>query len=68
MSEAVQVLLLVIGALLSILVTLLLNQITGIRSDLKQALNELKEMDRRLVKLETEHSGAVCQFRGRMDD
>lgn len=69
MTEGVQFLLLVIGALLSVLVTLLLAQISGIRSDLKTALKKQEDeamerinLDLRLTVLETEHRSGACRF------
>ena len=62
MSPAVQVLLLLTGVLLSVLITILVSMVNGIRSDLRDVLEEQKDMRDRVLTLETEHKGAKCAY------
>jgi len=62
MSPAVQVLLLLTGVLLSVLITILISMVNGIRSDLRDVLEEQRDMRDRVLTLETEHKGAKCAY------
>ena len=62
MSPAVQVLLLLTGVLLSVLITILISMVSGIRADLRDVLEEQKDMRDRVLTLETEHKGAKCAY------
>ena len=69
---AYQVLLLVLGAVLTVLTTLLLAQLTGLRTDLRSALDELADQRNEITTIKTvlrlngcmERDGEVCR-RGR---
>jgi hypothetical protein len=53
MAESTQVLLTVIGALLTVLTTLLLVQLTGIRGDMRSALAQLSDHKDDITKIKT---------------
>lgn len=55
MGTGTQLLLLIVGMLLSGLLTLLLGQVTGMRSDLKEYVTKQTEMNERLIRLEAEY-------------
>lgn len=57
---AIQALLLVVSVLLSALVTVLITQIAGLRGDLRSVLAEQKNINDRLIKIETQHGERVC--------
>jgi hypothetical protein len=58
-----QPLLIALGAVLTALLTLVLAQLTGMRQDMKEYLKGQKDLNDRLIVLETEHEGAKCRFR-----
>jgi hypothetical protein len=63
-SEPLQVLLLIVGVLFSSLVALLLSQVSGMRTELREYITKQSNLSDRLLKLETEHnSGSMCRFR-----
>jgi hypothetical protein len=55
MGEGMQLLLLLTGMLLSGLLSLLLAQVTGLRSDLKALFEKQTDMNERLITLETRY-------------
>ena len=61
-SMTVQVLLLVLGAVLTVLTTLLLAQLTGLRKDLRSALAELADQRNEITAIKT-----VLKLNGCMD-
>jgi len=63
MPTIIQGLILVIGSLLSVLLTITINELRGMRSDLRTNANEVKDMNERLIILETEHKAGYCQYR-----
>ena len=62
MTPTVQVLLIILGSLLSVLLTVLISMVSGIRADLRDVLEEQKDMRDRVLTLETEHKGAKCAY------
>ena len=60
MTPGIQALLIIIGALLSALLTALLSQVAGLRSDMRGFLESQKNMNDRLIRLETEHGVRAC--------
>jgi glucose-6-phosphate-specific signal transduction histidine kinase len=63
MPTIIQILSIAVGSLLSILLTITINEIRGMRKDLKESALELKTINDRLIVLETEHRGNWCQYR-----
>jgi hypothetical protein len=58
----ITILLFAFGILFSIIGTLCLIILNGIRSDIKTLYTKFNEQDKRLIKLETEHENCkVCQ-------
>ena len=57
-----QFLLLAAISVLSALLTVLIGQVSGMRGDMQKFMIKQTEMNDRLIRLETEHSSAVCQF------
>jgi hypothetical protein len=64
MNAETQISLTVLGIVLTALLTLLLGQITGLRKDMKEFLTAQKDMNDRLLVLETEHENAKCRYKG----
>jgi hypothetical protein len=57
-----QIFLLVIGLLLSGLLTQLINQVSGMRADLRIYNEQQQKMNERLIRLEAEHAAASCIY------
>lgn len=53
-------LVLVLGALVSALLTMVVGQLSGLRSDLKDYAGKQSQINERLIKLETEHQTLNC--------
>lgn len=53
MTPGIQTLLILVGCLLTALLSLLLSQVSGIRTDLKNYIAQQIEMNNRLIRLET---------------
>lgn len=64
MTPAIQGLLIGISVLLTALMTQLLGQVTGLRTDMKEYLKAQKDMNDRLLVLETEHGSEMCRRHG----
>ena len=60
MTTGMQVTLLGVGALVSALLTALLQQVSGLREDMRGFLQSQRDMNDRLIKLETEHGVRTC--------
>lgn len=60
MTPGMHMILLVVGALVSALLTALLQQVSGLREDMRGFLQGQKDMNDRLIKLETEHGVRSC--------
>ena len=55
MSPIVEGLLIVLGALITILLTLAVAQLNGVRADTKELIKSQQDFSNRLIELETEH-------------
>jgi hypothetical protein len=69
MNVPMQVLLLLVGVILSALVALLLSQVSGLRSDMRTYVEEQKEQRKdhqglsdRVLVLERDHKNMTCSF------
>ena len=63
-----QFLLLVIGALISALLTMILQQLSSIRSDSKESTKKLEEFMKSVEFRLSEHSGKILELRTEHDD
>lgn len=60
MMPAIQALIVVLGVVISVLLTVLVGQVSGLRGDIRRLWERHDSLNDRLTVLETEHRGSSC--------